>query len=69
MAKKPYDGGLDTGYRYFVSQVCWKCKHLQEIHSCAAFPEEDGIPEEIWNGENDHRQPYPGDQGIQWEAK
>ncbi len=32
---------------------------------CEAFP--DGIPHEIWIGENKHTEPYPGDNGIQFE--
>lgn len=38
-------------------------------YSCAAFPIEDGIPLEIWDGKNDHRASYPGDHGIQFEPK
>jgi hypothetical protein len=33
---------------------------------CAAFPE--GIPDEIWTNQVDHRQPVEGDHGLQWLA-
>ena len=48
------------------SEVCSFCKHVQGFRKCEAFKDED-IPLEIWNGENDHREPYPGDHGIQFE--
>lgn len=59
---------------------CWehRCRHYQGIeqpdgteaterHVCAAFP--DGIPGEIVTGQNMHRNPYPGDHGIQYERE
>lgn len=36
---------------------------------CAAFPEPPGIPEAILHSEHDHRHPYEGDHGIQFEPK
>lgn len=51
------------------SPVCSYCKHLEDglKRRCTAFDSEFGIPLTIWNGENNHRQPFPGDGGIQFE--
>jgi hypothetical protein len=34
---------------------------------CEAFP--DGIPDEIFFGENLHKEPYPGDKGLMFEEE
>ena len=44
---------------------CADCMHLGPGLSCAAFP--DGIPLPILAGDLDHREPIPGDHGIQFE--
>ena len=51
------------------SLVCTFCAHLRdsELRTCDAFP--NGIPREIWLEENDHRKPYLGDNGIQFEQR
>jgi hypothetical protein len=53
----------------FSSICCWCVHYLPEIRDriCKAFP--DGIPMEIWMGENDHKQPYKGDHGIMFELR
>jgi hypothetical protein len=60
--------GLETSIPHF-SSVCVYCRHLRvrEGRTCAAFPERDSIPLEIWLGRNDHRRPVDGDHGIRFE--
>jgi hypothetical protein len=58
----------------YISEICSLCKNYYQdsidiknnkIGNCKAFPK--GIPEKIWIGENDHKLPYKGDNGIQFE--
>lgn len=58
------DSNLDDLY----PPVCSWCKNFLSLRdkSCRAFP--DGIPADIWHGEDKHQKPFVGDQGIQFEA-
>ncbi len=59
---------IDKGHEVpQYSPVCSLCKHATGFfRSCAAFGEKP-IPLPIWNGKNDHTEPYPGDNGIRFE--
>jgi hypothetical protein len=46
---------------------CKICANYSQDQRCKAFP--DGIPDELWSGENLHRQSYSGDNGIHYEPK
>lgn len=63
--------------RVHRSSSCLSCKHFKGIKQdkeveqterphCSAF---DSIPPEIWTGLNDHRTPYPGDNGIVFQQR
>jgi len=57
-------GTIDSNF----DMVCLKCKRKAIGRLiCEAFPR--GIPDEIKSGENDHTQPFPGDNGILFEPK
>lgn len=50
--------------------ICLACRHYRKATpglTCAAYPL--GIPAEILNNHVDHRQPYAGDQGIQFDPQ
>jgi hypothetical protein len=50
---------IDTEF-HILYPVCFKCKHLRDGMKCAAFPDGDGIPNEIITRENDHAVPCCG---------
>jgi hypothetical protein len=68
MAGFTLDG--EDHFKPIFSLVCTHCKHLDMESAvakkpvCKAFPKK--IPDEIWQGKNDHTKPYPGDNGIQF---
>lgn len=50
---------------FAILPQCAVCKHRLPGSFCKAFP--GGIPRALLSGDHDHRQPYPGDNGITFE--
>jgi len=50
------------------SPVCARCANLTSgpDHECKAYKK---IPDEIWDGKNNHKSPFSGDNGIQFVAR
>lgn len=49
--------------------LCRKCRHFlvaEPGNTCRAYP--DGVPDIFMDGRQEHRQPYEGDNGIQFES-
>ena len=67
--KIEYDQLDEPDFFNKVSTVCSYCKYKHPTwrHTCEAFP--DRIPDEIWRSDNDHTQPFPGDNGIRFECR
>ena len=49
------------------ASLCMTCVHTVKGPTCEAFPA--GIPQPFLNGSAEHRKPYPGDHGIQYEKR
>lgn len=56
---------LDGPRARYRTRGCMGCKHQMGGDVCAAFP--DGKPDDIFFDRVSHREPYPGDGGIQFE--
>lgn len=65
----PSQTTCDTCKNYLGDKVVNAGKNLEgdHINYCKAFL--DGIPDVIVSGENDHREPFSGDNGIQYEKE
>ncbi|MEA2014654.1 MAG: hypothetical protein U9N38_05050 [Thermodesulfobacteriota bacterium] len=61
--------GEDSLRKELYNLSCIKCKHYHRdvSNTCDAFP--DGIPIKFLQDNLDHREPYKGDHGIQFEDK
>lgn len=52
-----------------VPPICKECLHLRSMRNsrCDAFP--DGIPRDILDSKQDHREPVNGDHGIRFKPR
>jgi hypothetical protein len=59
---------LEEEYIDFVfgDMQCMECEHALDGRSCKAF---NWIPDDILLGIHDHRNPYPGDNGVRFKQK
>ena len=64
---KDSDPNKFSGAVTILKIPCTSCKHYNKDLTCKAFP--DGIPIEILDWKHDHRTPFEGDSGIQYEPK
>lgn len=51
------------------SPTCVRCVRLTDLglRQCEAFPQ--GIPEDIWRGDDPHTEPRAGDRGLTFLAR
>jgi hypothetical protein len=52
---------------YTAEYNCRWCVHYRGDRTCLAFPKR--IPDDIWRGDNLHREPVDGDNGYRFEKK
>ena len=66
MNQKQLDNHGRAVFDLFGFPQCYICRHYLDGKKCSAFAR---IPDEILRGDNDHKKPYPSDNGIQFEEK
>ncbi len=62
-----YGRFVGTGDELKIAQ-CNFCKHYEGYAKCKAFGEK-RIPKDILLNRHDHKEPYPGDNGILFELR
>jgi hypothetical protein len=66
-----YDESTMSEFHDFYIPNCIYCKHFSGygMGRCAAFPKGKGIPRKIIYEDFNHRLPFPGDNGIQFDYR